>query len=358
MVVDLLELTAGELAATAAARFGKGAGIARAVHRQATRAGCFAPESLGVSAATAARWRSFAHLSLPEVVDRQRESASIGVDVEKLVLRAGDGLDFECVRIPIGAQRENLCVSSQIGCRRACRFCETGRMGWLRDLRAAEIVAQVVVARRLGFRPRGIVFQGMGEPLDNFEALVRAIAVLTDRHGLGYAQERLTVCTAGNVDGIAALARQGWRRLNLAISLNAADDALRDTLMPINRRAPLAELQRALSAYRPRPNFTLGVHYCLLPGINDRRADARAVARFCAPLGRVQIALIPYNPGTAALTRTPTLVESERFVGWLRDEGLRVRRRLTKGRAVAAACGQLGDVGLRQRRAGALPDPR
>jgi 23S rRNA (adenine2503-C2)-methyltransferase len=120
--------------------------------------------------------------------------------------------------------------------------------------------------------------------------------------------------------------------------------------MPVNRRTPLAELQRILAAYPQRRNFTLGVNYCLLPTINDRREDAAAIADFCRPLGRALVNLIPYNPGSAPVTHAPSEDEITRFIGWLRDEGLPVRRRLTKGRGIMAACGQLGNVALRKRK--------
>jgi 23S rRNA (adenine2503-C2)-methyltransferase len=169
---------------------------------------------------------------------------------------------------------------------------------------------------------------GMGEALDNFDAVTQALRVLTDTSGLSIAQERITVCTVGRVDGIRKLKAMGWKRLNLSVSLNAPDDALRRELMPVARKTPLAELQQALVEYRPRRNFALGVNYCLLPGINDAPEHAAGVARFCAPLED----------------------EIDRFIGLLRDQGLPVRRRITKGRSVMAACGQLGNVELRHGR--------
>jgi 23S rRNA (adenine2503-C2)-methyltransferase len=223
-------------------------------------------------------------------------------------------------------------------------------MGLLRHLRTDEIIAQLLVARhRLGWKIRNIVFMGMGEALDNAKNVLQALRVLNDEAGLGIGQERLTVCTVGHVEGIRLLDRQGLKRLNLSISLNAANDPLRSALMPINRRTDLMELQRALIAYRPRRNFVLGVNYCLLPEINDAQSDARAVAEFCKPLGRVLVNLIPYNPGSRPLTRAPHEAEIERFIGWLREEGLPVRERVTKGRRVMAGCGQLGNPSLRRR---------
>jgi 23S rRNA (adenine2503-C2)-methyltransferase len=224
-------------------------------------------------------------------------------------------------------------------------------MGLLRSLSAAEIVAQLVVARAQGFAVRNLVFMGMGEALDNADAVIQALRVLTDPGGLAISQERITVCTVGRIDGLQRLAQAGFKRLNLSVSLNAPDDALRSSLMPVNKVLPLSELQAALASYRPRRNFALGVNYCLLPGINDAPEHAAGVARFCAPLGRVMVNVIPYNPGNAPLTRAPEEAEIDRFIDCLRDEGLPVRRRVTKGRSVMAACGQLGNVELRRKRA-------
>jgi 23S rRNA (adenine2503-C2)-methyltransferase len=250
----------------------------------------------------------------------------------------------------MGEERATLCISSQVGCKMGCRFCETGRMGLLRNLTAAEIVAQVLVARhRLGLSFRNLVFMGMGEALDNADAVLEALEVLCDQRGLSFSQERITVCTVGHVEGIARLAATGYRRLNLSVSLNAPDQRLRAELMPIARRHDLDELQAALRAYRPRRNFALGVNYCLLPGINDRREDAAGVARFCAPLERVMVNVIPYNPGGDPIAPVPTEDGIDRFIGFLREEGLPVRRRVTKGRSVMAACGQLGNTSLRRK---------
>ncbi|MCA8954009.1 MAG: radical SAM protein, partial [Planctomycetes bacterium] len=311
--------------------------------------GRFAPERHGLGPRASASWRELATLTLPVVAAVEREATATGI-LTKRALRLGDDRTIESVHLPMGRGRTSLCLSTQVGCARACTFCATGRLGLLRNLTAGEIVAQVTLACREQ-RPDTLVFMGMGEPLDNLEALLGALAVLTDRHGLAYAQDRLTVCTVGHVPGIAALRRFGSKRLGLALSLNAADDALRRELMP-RTRWPLAEIQRALRDYRQRKNLALGLHWCLLPGINDGAADARAIARFAAPLGRVLVHVIPYNPidpgppidggiATAPGFRAPDAAEIERFVARLRAEGLAVRRRITKGRSVAGACGQL-----------------
>ncbi|MHC4513450.1 MAG: radical SAM protein [Planctomycetota bacterium] len=353
-MINLLGFSFDDLQAAAAERLPSGAGVASDVYRMAMREGRFAPEELDLHPRSAAAWRQQFALALPEVTNRVgADGGDTENDTEKLVLRRHDShLTYECVRIPMGRGRESLCASSQIGCRRACRFCETGRMGLLDDLSAAEIVAQVVVARKLGWQPRSIVFQGMGEALDNLDNLIQALHILTDKRGLAFSHDRITVCTVGHVDGIRRLAELSWKRLNLSLSLNAANDDLRRELMPIHRVWDLRAVQQALIDYRQRQNLQIGIHYCLMPDINDRRRDAKDIAWFCEPLGRVMVHLIPYNEGSHPITRPPTDQQIVRFVGWLREEGLPVRRRIIKGREVMAACGQLGNVGLKQKMSG------
>ena len=350
-------LSNAQLVARARDLLPRGHGFARHIHRQVMFEGRFHPESFGLGPEACEAWRSEFSFELPEVVTVQSDEGDHGA-TSKMVLRLQDGLEAESVCIPMGRGRYTLCVSSQVGCKMGCAFCETGRMGLLRHLTADEIIVQVLVARhRLGWPIRNIVFMGMGEALDNAKNVIQALRVLNDEAGLAIGQERLTICTVGHVEGIRLLRQEGFKRLNLSISLNAANDSLRSELMPINRRIDLAELRRALMEYKPRRNFALGVNYCLLPGINDAEADARAVAEFCMPLGRVLVNLIPYNPGSSPLTRAPDEAEVERFVGWLRAEGLPVRERVTKGRSVMAACGQLGNPAVREERR-ALPTAR
>ncbi len=348
--LDIHGMTRDELVRAARERLPQGAGVAARVYREAVLVGRYEPEALGLSFASAAAWRERFRFALPEVKALAEEETHVGLTA-KAVLRLEDGYEVECVHIPMGRGRYTLCVSSQVGCKMGCAFCETARMGLLRQLTAAEIVGQVLVARHvLGWDVGNVVFMGMGEALDNADAVLMALRVMNDPGGLGMAQERFTVCTVGNVAGLERLAELGFRRLNVSVSLNSANDELRSRLMPVNRKTPLAELQRALAAYRPRKNFALGVNYCLMPGLNDAREDAADVARFCAPLERLLVNVIPYNPGNAPLTRAPTDEEIDRFIGWLREEGLAVRKRITKGRSVMAACGQLGNAELRERK--------
>jgi 23S rRNA (adenine2503-C2)-methyltransferase len=290
------------------------------------------------------RWRAALDDAAPEPEQVLEESTEAGT-TSKCSLRLRDGHRIEMVRIPVkGGRTSTLCLSSQVGCRLGCAFCETARLGLVRDLEPAEIAGQVVAALRLGWQPRNLVFMGMGEPLDNADNLLAALQVLTDVRGLGLARERLTVCTAGHAEGIARLAALGWTRLNLSISLNAADDTTRTRLMPINRHTPLSTLRNVLLSYPKRRNFALGVNWCLLPGINNSREDARRLAAFTAPLGRVMVNVIPYNPGSRPLSRAPTPAEVEEFCACLQAEGLPVRTRTPRGRGIMAACGQLGKL--------------
>ena len=188
---------------------------------------------------------------------------------------------------------------------------------------------------------RNVVFMGMGEPLDNFSAVVQAIRVLNDQRGLDVALRHMTVSTCGLADGIHRLAALGLPHLKLAVSLNAAEDRLRDWLMPINRRFPLARLKEALAAYPLGKEDAIMAAYVLIPGVNDRVEDARAVARFLAPL-RSRINLIPFNPGSQTDYPAPGEEDIEAFARLLTDAGVFVCRRNTKGRDLMAACGQLG----------------
>lgn len=340
--LDLLATPAAQLQDAAHAWFGecKGAGFARRIHRQAVCDGAFEPEALGAGPRAASIWRQRASLQLPVSIDEQREPGEHG-EIQKRLLRLHDARSVESVSLPMGHGRRSLCVSTQVGCARACTFCETGRMGLLRNLTAGEIVAQVTMQRRMSSVDQ-IVFQGMGEPLDNLEALLPAMHVLTDETGLGLAHDRLTVCTVGHVPGIDALRQLGWKRLGLSLSLNSADDERRAELMPHSVRYSLADIQASLIAYRQRKNMALGIHWCLLPGINNSDRDADQIAQFIKPLGRTFVHVIPFNPGTEAITRAPHEHEIVTFVGMLRDRGIAVRRRITKGRSVMAGCGQLG----------------
>jgi len=270
-------------------------------------------------------------------------------ELTKFVQRTPDGLEIESVLVPMyGRWRtwKTLCVSSQIGCARGCTFCETAQLGLLRNLTAGEIVGQVVAAQcKFGQPVRNVVFMGMGEPLDNYDHVLQALRVLSDPSGLSLAKERLTISTAGRTRGIRALASLGWRRLNLAISLNAPNDEIRSRIMPINRLEPLAVLRDALLAYPLRNCQFFMIAYVLIPGVNDAPAHARQLAEYLRPLKCVAN-IIPYNPRLDSPWPAPTDDAVARFLRGLEATGQPCLRRITKGRDQMAACGQLGNRAL------------
>jgi 23S rRNA (adenine2503-C2)-methyltransferase len=353
--IDILGLSFAQLAEKAKACLSSGSGAAGKIYARAFSRGELDPSALGLSGSSEEAWRQSFSLKLLKPLrvvsedGEQQASRNSNRATAKAVLGLEDGREIECVRIPMpggDGSKSTLCVSSQVGCRMGCAFCETGRAGLSRNLRAGEIVAQVLTARiALGWDCGNIVFMGMGECLDNLGEVAIALSVLADQRGLGYAQERMTLCTSGPAGGVEALRKLGLKRLGLSISLNAATDEKRERLMPVNKGNGLDALAASLAAYPLRRNFALGVNWCLLPGINDSREDARQAAAFCAKVGRCVVNLIPYNPGSSPLTRSPTEEEVETFASWLTEAGCFVKRRGTKGSSIMAGCGQLGGGG-------------
>ena len=343
--IDILGLSSAELAEASLRLLPSGAGLSGRIYALAFESGRLEVEGLGLSGASKSAWREHFAARLLNVI-RVIKDESGSDRTAKALLGLRDGGEIECVRIPMpggAGNKSTLCVSSQVGCRMGCAFCETGRAGLRRNLSAAEIVAQVLTARvALGWNCGNVVFMGMGECLDNLEEVERALRVLGDRRGLGFAQERLTVCTSGPAGGIEALKALGLKRLNLSISLNAGNDEKRSALMPVNRGNRLEALASSLAAYPLRSGFALGVNWCLMPGLNDSRQDAREAADFCARVGRCIVNLIPYNPGRSPVSRAPSEEELARFASWLAEFGCSVKRRAPKGGLIMAGCGQLG----------------
>ena len=347
MPLDIFGLSSNAFGKAASSLLAGGAGIFGRVYAAAFATGRLEPELQGASPSSARSWRQRFRAGLLERRRLVEEEGEFGV-TRKAVLSTADGREIECVSIPMpghdgDSPHHTLCLSSQAGCRMGCAFCETGRKGLVRNLTAAEIVAEVVTARAiLGWDCRNLVFMGMGEPLDNFPELAQALSVLMDRRGFAYAAGRITVCTSGPAGGLTRLAALGLERLNVSISLNAGDDAVRSRLMPVNRGHGLSALADELRSIPRRKNFVLGVNYCLIPALNDSPYDAQCAAAYCKGLGRTLLNLIPYNPGTQPLGRAPTPDEVVRFTGWLEQSGVQVRCRAAKGASIMAGCGQLG----------------
>ena len=302
-------------------------------------------------------------------------------------------LDIESVVIPMvgrtNRKTHTLCVSSQVGCAMGCDFCETAQMGLIRSLTAAEIVGQWWAATWLlesaasaaegellesaATSPVGsdhdtkrlinnIVFMGMGEPLDNLDAVLQAIACLTDDRGPAVPMSNTMISTVGRVDGLRRLVdvvqRPGWKRLGLALSVNAPNDEVRDALMPVNRKWDMAELQQVMQdLVRVRGGRKILFEYVLIPTVNDSDEHADQLAAWLAPFIRNEhhghiglLNVIPYNPRRNSPWPAPAESKVTHFVDRLRATGVFVKRRRTKGRDQMAACGQLGTAEIRKRR--------
>ena len=259
---------------------------------------------------------------------------------ERLALRARDGALIETVIIP-GPARTTVCISSQVGCARACTFCETGKLGLSRQLDAGEIVDQVRLARRVRKVPgppiQNVVFMGMGEPFDNLSAVSMATRVLTDPRGLGLSPSRITVSTVGVADKLATFFADC--RAELAVSLNAPDDRRRSAIMPINKRFDLEKLLGALERHLPRGKRVL-FEYVLIAGFNDALEDADLVARIASRVpSRVNV--IPVNPGPDPANQPPDAATLDAFVKRLAEHRVTTLVRKPRGRDVGGACGQL-----------------
>jgi 23S rRNA (adenine2503-C2)-methyltransferase len=263
---------------------------------------------------------------------------------KKLVLTLNDGLTVETVLIP-DADRLTLCVSTQVGCTLDCGFCLTGTMGLKRNLKPSEIMEQVLTAQdRLdpGERITNLVFMGMGEPLANMEALSEAIRRLTNKPwGLGWSPKRITVSTAGLAARLKDIAPLG---VNLAISLNATTDDQRASLMPaVNGIASLKTLLAACRRYPLPPTRRLTFEYVLLAGVNDQADDARRLTRLVRGIS-CKINLIPFNEFPGSPFRRPSEGDISAFQTIVRQAGLDVFVRKSRGRDVLGACGQLGNL--------------
>jgi 23S rRNA (adenine2503-C2)-methyltransferase len=258
---------------------------------------------------------------------------------EKFLFRLGDGNVIESVHIPAGG-RATLCLSTQVGCKFSCAFCASGLNGFVRDLTPSEIVAQVLFLRdHLEILPTNLVFMGMGEPLDNFDNVAKAIHILNAPDGLAIAARRMTVSTAGVVPGIERF-KELKIQVNLSVSLHAATDTKRNSLMPINKKYPLANLLSAASDYIKGGGRKITMEYVLIKDVNDAPSDAAALARIAARL-RAKVNLIPYSLVAGLSFRIPEEKRIREFRATLEAKGVPVTVRESKGRDIQAACGQL-----------------
>lgn len=293
-----------------------------------------------LSLALRERLTTSADFRLPEVLARERAADG----VIKWQLAAGHGQAVETVFIPEDS-RGTLCVSSQVGCAMNCSFCATGHQGFNRNLDAGEIVGQVILAaRELAAEDHqravtNVVFMGMGEPLANLRPLLEAVDVLTDDLAFGLSRRRVTVSTSGLVPQIRKLADSA--RVALAVSLHAPDDDLRNELVPINRRHPIAELLPACWEYVRKTNTKdVTFEYVMLQGVNDDLSHARKLARLLRNRP-AKVNLIPFNPFPGTHYRRSSAVQVDAFRDILMRAGVMTITRRTRGDDIAAACGQL-----------------
>jgi len=279
-----------------------------------------------------------------------------GCYIETVILSAPDGDEAE------GGARMTLCVSSQVGCAYGCKFCASGLDGWKRNLEAGEIVAQVLIAAdhiaEMRTTPRArtlsgidnVVFMGMGEPLANYENVTRAVEILNAEWGLGLGARRITISTSGLAPQILKLA-EFPAQIRLAISLHGATDAVRGTIMPVNKRFPLSELLPAVKTFAEKHGRMITFEYILIEEVNDGLDQAGELARIAFEL-HAHVNLIPYNPVQGLPWKRPNVLRQRAFAGVLKRAGVSHTIRRQKGDDIDAACGQLRLRKERERTAG------
>jgi len=287
------------------------------------------------------RTRLASLFSLSALVLVKTEQSTDGT--RKFLFALEDGHTIESVLIP-DEDRQTLCISSQLGCQQACRFCLTGSRGFIRNLKAYEIADQVLEISRLLKEEKkrkltNIVLMGMGEPLANFDEVAIALKTITSEQGLGFSTRRVTVSTDGLVPEIELLGKAGLK-VNLAVSLNATTDAVRDAIMPVNKRYPIADLIAACKRFPLEPRRRITFEYVLLRGVNDSVEDAERLSRLLRGI-KCKVNLIPFNPFPGSEFKRPEDAAVRRFQTVLQDYQYTALVRESRGRDISAACGQL-----------------
>ena len=297
------------------------------------------------------------NLDRPEVIERLVSADG----TRKWLIRSAPGVEFETVFIPDVARSGALCVSSQVGCTLTCTFCHTGTQKLVRNLTAAEIVAQVMIARddldewpstTDGRALTNIVFMGMGEPLYNLDEVAKAIDLISDGEGISIGRRRITVSTSGVVPQLEELGHRTGAML--AISLHATHDALRDVLVPLNKKYPLAELMAAIRAYPGLNNAKrVTFEYVMLKGVNDSPAEARALVKLLNGIP-AKVNLIPFNPWPGTQYECSDWKTIHAFSDIVNRAGYSAPIRTPRGRDILAACGQLRSESVKVRASVAL----
>lgn len=269
----------------------------------------------------------------------EQTTAADGTD--KFLWQLKDGELIESVHIPASdRKRHTACVSTQVGCAQGCKFCATGLMGLSRNLSSGEIIDQVLkVQKQLGERISNVVFMGMGEPFQNYDNLLRSINILNDEQGLNIGSRRMTISTAGYLPGIRKLSRDN-EQIGLAISLNAPNDRLRDRLMPINKKYPLAELMAVVRDYIQKTGRRVTFEYVLISEVNDKPSLAEELIKLLQGI-MCHINLIPVNPVPELEVDRPSEQRVRKFLQILISGGMNATIRQEQGTDIQAACGQL-----------------
>lgn len=309
-MISILAQTQEQFCQKIFSKFGKGKRHAALLYAHWMRTGKVEPEKWAESQALKLVREMVAatDFSLPQIVKTVESEETI-----KFLLQVQNNLEVESVAISMESGT-TLCISSQVGCKMGCAFCETGRMGLLKNLTAAEIVAQVFIAKfQLGIAVRNIVFMGMGEPLDNYDVVMQAVKILTDPKGFGLGASRITISTSGIVPRIYQLIEEAPPALNLAVSVNAPTDLIRNKIMPVNRKWDMQALKEAMKAYSAHPRRQIFAEYVMLKDVNDSLECADALASYLSGLS-VKINLIPYNPQSKDRFAPPERARQELFM--------------------------------------------
>lgn len=293
------------------------------------------------------RLDEIAKISIPRVL-KQRVSADY---TRKFLLELEEKKRVEAVVIPQSRDKNaqyTLCLSTQVGCPVGCSFCATGLSGYQRDLKAHEIVGQFLgaqneLAKKLKTQDKklvkNVVYMGMGEPLLNYDEVIKSVYILNDPKGINIGQRHITISTAGEAEGIEMLARENLQ-VTLAVSLHACDNDLRNKLIPLNRKYPLERLIQAVERYISLTNRRVTFEYVMLEGVNTSRQDADNMIKLLKPL-LANVNLIPYNEVAGLSFKRPSPQKVAQFYKWLTAGGLNANIREEKGGDIEAACGQL-----------------
>lgn len=297
-------------------------------------------EMTNLSLADRERFSTRARIYSSSVTQTQRDPDG----TVKLQITLQDKCCVETVLLTDKDGRKTACVSCQAGCGMACAFCQTGRLGLDRNLTAGEIVEEFLYLEKAAGKLDNIVFMGMGEPLQNLDAIFKAVSILTNKKGRALSSRRITLSTCGLVKGIYELAdkeAEGGISIRLAVSLTTANERLRESLMPVAKSNPLPELKKAIAYYTEKTGKRVTLEAALLGGVNTDRESADALKSFASGLD-AYINLIPWNPVPGLEFTTPSTAECSRFLKMLENAGLNAGLRTRRGRSIAGACGQLG----------------